>query len=181
MMKFSMVFGAALAAVTLSAPASAVVVFDLSNVQLVDGGQLTGTLTTSDDLSTLLDFSITSTSNSSVYGTFVGITYTLGDAWVSTWNPAQGLVAQFLTPLAQLNLFVASPLTALGAPLAITTSETQIVGGGGTRWATSGELVAQQSAIVPEPAAWAMMIAGFGLVGVGLRRRSASGLQSRNA
>jgi hypothetical protein len=25
---------------------------------------------------------------------------------------------------------------------------------------------------VPEPAAWAMMLAGFGLVGVGLRRRT---------
>ena len=29
------------------------------------------------------------------------------------------------------------------------------------------------AAAVPEPATWAMMLAGFGMVGVGLRRRSA--------
>ena len=36
----------------------------------------------------------------------------------------------------------------------------------------TGNLTATVS--VPEPATWAMMIAGFGLVGVGLRRRSAN-------
>ncbi len=38
--------------------------------------------------------------------------------------------------------------------------------GGGT---VSGDLTATVS--VPEPATWAMMVAGFGLVGVGVRRR----------
>ena len=39
--------------------------------------------------------------------------------------------------------------------------------GGGT---VSGDLTASVS--VPEPATWAMMLAGFGLVGLGLRRRA---------
>jgi hypothetical protein len=34
-----------------------------------------------------------------------------------------------------------------------------------------GYLVGQINAVVPEPATWAMMIGGFGLVGFGLRRR----------
>lgn len=169
-MKSTMAFGAALAAALLSAPASAAVVFDLSNVYLVDGGQLTGTLTTSDDLSTLLGFSFTSTSNSSGYGSFTGRNYTLGDSLLAFWNPSVGLSSLFLGPLANVNLFFSAPLTLAGTSLAPSSSETQIVSGGGSRWATSGELVAQQPDVVPEPASWALMVAGFGLVGIGLRR-----------
>jgi hypothetical protein len=37
-----------------------------------------------------------------------------------------------------------------------------------------GEIRGQLAAAVPEPAAWALMIAGFGLVGGGLRRHRAA-------
>ena len=173
----TMLYGAALAAAlaaaaTMSSPASAAVVFNLSNVYLVDGGQLTGTLTTSDDLSTLVGFSITSTSNNSFFGNFIGQSYTLGNAAYAFWNPAQGLSSLSLTPLANLNLFFTSPLTATGATLAFASSESQFVQGGGVRWAVSGELIAGQPGIVPEPAVWALMVTGFGLVGLGIRRRA---------
>lgn len=173
-MKFNMMFCAALAVAAFSAPASAAVVFNLSNVHLVDGGQLTGTVTTSDDLSTLLDFSIVSTPKSSVHGNFAGATYTLADATYTSWNPALGLSALFLQSLSTLSLYVADPLSATGASLAAASNE--VVWGKGTRWAVSGELVAQQQpGLVPEAATWAMMLAGFGLVGLSMRRRVVSG------
>ena len=176
-MKFTTMFGAAVVVAALATPASAAVVFDLSNVHLVDGGKLTGTLTTSDDLSTLLDFSITSTANSSIFGNFAGQTYTLGDATFAAWNPSLGFSSLFLGSLASLNLFVASPLTPTGASLAFTTSE--VVWGTGARWVVSGELVAQQPGLVPEAQTWAMMIAGFGLVGLGMRHRRGIALVTR--
>lgn len=178
-MKFGLILGAAAAATLLSAPAAAVVVFDLNNVTLVDGGTLTGSLTVSDDLSTLLDFSITSSSNAGwPYGNYVGRTYSFADTTFYSWNAAQGLLADFGGPSARVNIFVASPLTASGALLAVTTSETQSVTGGGTRYAISGELVAQQPGLVPEPATWAMLITGFGLVGASMRRRSRTEVRS---
>jgi hypothetical protein len=179
-MKFGLVLGAAVAAATMSAPAAAVVVFDLNNVTLVDGGTLTGSLTVSDDLSTLVGFSITSSSNSGwPYGNYVGRTYSYADATLISWNSAQGLLADFVGAPARLNIFFAAPLTSTGAVLANTASETQSVVGGGTRYAVSGELVlAQQPGIVPEPATWAMLIVGFGLVGASMRRRSREGVTS---
>lgn len=173
-MKFKMMVGAALAVAALSGPASAAVVFDLSNVHLVDGGQLTGTLTTSDDLSTLIGFSIVSTANTSAYGNFTGHTYTLADASYASWNPALGLSGLFLQSLSFLSLYTTAPLSATGASLATASSE--VVWGGGARWVVSGELVAQeQPGLVPEVATWAMMLAGFGFVGLALRRRAVSG------
>ena len=168
-MKFGLILGAAAAVMTLSAPVAAAVVFDLSNVTLVDGGTLTGTLTLSDDLASLEGFNITSSSNSGwPYANFAGRTYLFTDVTTFSWNAAQGLQANFADPSARLDIFFSSPLTSTGTGLAITTSETQ---GNYNRYAVSGELVAQAGA-VPEPATWAMLIIGFGLVGVSMRRRS---------
>ncbi len=152
----------------MAAPASAAVVFNLNNVTLVDGGTLSGSFTTSDDLATLIGFSITSSTNNGwPYGNFTGTTYTLGNATSLFWNATQGLSATF--PKAKLNLFFNSPLTSTGTALNQTTSETQK---GYNRYLTSGSVSAVAGA-VPEPATWAMMIAGFGLVGAAMRRRAA--------
>ena len=175
-MKFGLILGAAAAALTFSAPATAAVIFDLSDVQLVDGGTLTGWLEVSDDLGTLLDFSITSSTNSGhPYPSFTGRTYTFADKTAYTWNTTQGLWSQFGDPFAQLNIFVVKQLTGEGGSLAVTTSETQTTG---TRWLTKGDLVARQAGVVPEPATWAMLIAGFGLVGASMRRRSRTAVLS---
>ena len=149
-------------------PASAAVVFNLDNVKLVDGGTLSGSFTTSDDLATLIGFSISSSTNNGwPYGNYTGTTYTLGDATSVFWTSAQGLAASFAG--GTLHLYFESPLTALGAKLDQTTSETQK--GVGTRWTTSGGVSGVVAGGVPEPATWAMMIAGFGLVGAAMRRR----------
>ncbi|MCG2840040.1 PEPxxWA-CTERM sorting domain-containing protein [Sandaracinobacter sp. RS1-74] len=168
-MNFRMLFGALAGAGLLSAaPASAVVVFELKNVTLQDGGQLTGTITTSDDLNTLVGLEITSTSNHNwPYGNFIGRTYNFADILPGfVWNTAQGLQAWFAGPTARLDIFFAQPLTLAGADLAVSANEWQQAAG--ARAVVSGSL-----GVVPEPAAWAMMIAGFGLVGASMRRRRA--------
>ncbi|WEK41727.1 MAG: PEPxxWA-CTERM sorting domain-containing protein [Candidatus Sphingomonas colombiensis] len=165
-----LVVAAALSTVAMlgtAAPASAAAVFNLDNVKLVDGGTLSGTFTTSDDLATLIGFSITSSTNSGwPYGSYTGTTYTFGNATALFWNAAQGLSATFSN--AKLNVFFNSPLTSTGTSLNQTTSETEK---GYNRYLTSGSVSAVAGA-VPEPATWAMMIAGFGLVGAAMRRRA---------
>ncbi|WP_254620996.1 PEPxxWA-CTERM sorting domain-containing protein [Sphingomonas sp. CL5.1] len=160
----------AVSAIAMATPASAAIVFNLDNVKLVDGGTLTGSFTTSDDLSALEDFSITSAGgNGWPYGTFAGTTYTMANAISPVfWTFAQGISANFAG--AQLNIFFSSPLTATGATLNQTSSETQTLAG--SRWLTDGSVSAVAGGgSVPEPATWAMMIAGFGVVGAAMRRR----------
>lgn len=171
-MKFGVLIGAALGALALSAPASAVVVFDLGNVSLVDGGTLTGSLTVSDDLQTLVDFSFTTSSNHNwPYLNFTGRTYTMADATALTWNPTNGLWSQYGSPLAQVRIYLGEQLTSAGAVLSGDAGEWQA--SAGFRSVVNGALTPQATpGAVPEPAVWAMLIAGFGLVGVALRRRS---------
>lgn len=163
-----------LAASTLSllaATPAAAIQFNIQDAEFVDNTALTGTITVSDDLSTLLDFNISVEANSSIYGTFSAVNYTNDNARIATWNWAQGLWAQFANPFGQLHIYVTSPLTVAGAALDQTTSDTQTYG---SRYLISGELVAaSDTPAVPEPATWAMLIAGFGLVGLARRRRGA--------
>lgn len=164
---------AAAALALIATPASAAIVFDLDNVKLVDGGTLVGSLTVSDDLSSILSYDITSSATTgSIYGNYVSVNYTEANSTVLQWTGATGLLAQISSPLSQLRIYFEAPLTENGAVLDQTAAEWQQLGG--TRHVLSGSLIAQAdepSGIVPEPAAWALMIAGFGLVGASLRRR----------
>lgn len=162
----------------LATPASAAIVFNLDNVKLVDGGTLTGSFTTSDDLSQLISFSITSSTNNGwPYGNYAGTTYTLGDATSLFWNAAQGISANFGSS-AHLNLFFDNPLSATGAVLNQTTSETQK---GFNRYLVGGSVSGTIAGAVPEPATWAMLIMGFGLVGAAMRRRKPGNVTVRFA
>lgn len=154
-------------AMALAVPAHAAVIFNLDNVTLVDGGTLTGTFTTSDDLSRLLDFSITSSANSGwPYGNFPGVTYNFGDATSIDYTSARGFRAMFGT--GYLDIYSALPISPTGSTaLAQTTAETFEKQ---TRYLTGGSISAVAAA-VPEPATWALMILGFGLVGAAMRKR----------
>lgn len=171
MRKSYLAAAASLGAMLLAAaPASAAITFSLDNVNFNGGGSLTGTFTTSDDLSTLLDFSISTTANDyGWFGNFSGATYTLADAASVLWSSTYGLSAGFLSPLSQIGLLFASPLTADGTQLALS-DETVVKWNGGIRFATSGT-VSPLAGAVPEPTTWAMMIVGLGLVGASMRRR----------
>lgn len=164
--------GASALSLVIAAPAAAAIQFNLQDARFVDNTNLTGSITVSDDLSTLMDFNISVEANTSVYGTFDAITYTKDNAAITSWNTAQGLWALFSNPFGQLEIYVTAPLTVDGATLAHTTSDTQTYG---SRHLASGELsVLADSPAVPEPATWMMLIAGFGLVGLA-RRRAAKG------
>ena len=55
-----------------------------------------------------------------------------------------------------------------GAVIAGTYLSNGVSGGGGT---VAGTILFASAAAVPEPASWAMMIGGFGMMGAGMRRR----------
>ncbi|MCW2387859.1 hypothetical protein M2336_002762 [Sphingobium sp. B1D7B] len=170
-MRKSLLAAASLGAMLLAAaPASAAVTFTLDDVNFVGGGALTGSFTTSNDLSTLLDFSISTTKNNyGFFGNFPGDTYTLADALGFTWSSTLGLSASFLSPISSISLVFASPLTADGTSLALS-NETVVKWNGGTRFALSGS-VSPVAAPVPEPATWMMLIGGFAIAGTMMRRR----------
>lgn len=156
-----------------SAPASAAITFSLDNVNFVLGGSMTGTFTTSDDLSVLEDFSFTTTANDYGWlGEFDGATYTFAAADAIIWSPLVGLSAGYTSPISQIGLLFAGPLTTDGTSLLLS-DEAVLVFGSGTRIALTGSISAV-AAPVPEPATWAMMIGGLGLAGAMMRRRKAS-------
>ncbi|MBW8815509.1 MAG: PEP-CTERM sorting domain-containing protein [Caulobacterales bacterium] len=84
-----------------------------------------------------------------------------GTAWQAAWNipeaPSYGLRTHDT-----------------GTVPAITTNQLRFVATGGDNYYAVSEIQAFGSAAVPEPAAWAMMITGFGLAGALLRRRRAT-------
>ena len=171
MRKSFLAAAASLGAILLaSAPASAAITFNLDNVNFNGGGSLTGTFTTSNDLSTLLGFSISTTANSGGAGNFPGATYTLANAASVIWSPILGLSASFVSPISQIGLVFAAPLTTNGTKLALSNETVIKWNGGGVRFARSGTVSAVAGA-VPEPTTWAMMVVGLGLVGASMRRR----------
>ena len=172
-MKRLVAITAAIVALAAAAPAWAAKTFVLNGVQLQGGGTLTGSFTTNDAMSSLLGIDITASAGSFGSGVFSQFTYnnaSLAD-WVSL--PSQGFRISTAGYAQQLRLDF-FPLTASGANILNTSYEYQSTGG--PRAAIGGKVVQSVQSAVPEPATWAMMITGFGLVGSAMRRRSRAGL-----
>ena len=167
-MKRLIAIAAAIAAMTAAAPAWAAKVFVLDNVTLQGGGTLTGSFTTDDALTSLLGVDITASSGT--FGPGVFSTFTYNNAALANWVslPSQGFQISTSGAAQQLRLDF-FPLTASGANILHTSHEYQNTGGG--RAVTGGRVVLDVPSAVPEPATWAMMITGFGLAGVAIRRR----------
>ena len=167
-MKRLIAIAAAIAAMTAAAPAWAAKVFVLDNVTLQGGGTLTGSFTTDDALTSLLGVNITASSGT--FGPGVFSTFTYNNAALANWVslPSQGFQISTSGAAQQLRLDF-FPLTASGANILHTSNEYQNTGGG--RAVTGGRVVLDVPSAVPEPATWAMMITGFGLAGVAIRRR----------
>lgn len=163
----SLLAGAALAAIALPTAASAAVTFDVSGT-FVGGGSFSGFVTTSDNLMSLLDFSVTTTPGGGTwpYPFFPGDTYTKAGASSVTALPNNYIYATY-PDSDQLRLYFAGALTQSGVALDQTAGE--FVSKIGMRTVGSGALTRRVAAAVPEPATWALMILGFGMVGGAMR------------
>jgi hypothetical protein len=130
------------------------------------GGTLTGTFTTNDAITQVTAVDLFSSSN----GAFQGFEYddvaTIDsqrepNSFRITLNPVPGHTDQ-------LQLVFTPALTIAGSAIGTNSFEHQDFQGSGNR-ILSGTV--KVSAAVPEPASWALMIAGFGLAGAALRTR----------
>jgi len=163
---------AALAGTLVAGPAMAgPLTWTLSNVTFDDGGTASGSFTYDADLDALTNWTITTTPGSTLGGTTYdpsGPAFTVGNAVF--YFGANGIFDPYL------RLSTASGLTDAGGTVALLAgSSWECTNCGTFRLVTGGSLSAS-AAGVPEPAAWAMMVVGFGAIGFAARRRQGTGV-----
>jgi hypothetical protein len=152
----------AAAAVLVPASANATIIFNV-NGTFAGGGTLTGTFSTNDAITVLESVNLTSTA----FGT---------NTFTSVASGSLSVLPLFMqfnlsSPLRQLNIIFTPTLSATGGTIAAGSYEAQ--GNLGNFRALSGTVTASPAAAaVPEPATWAMMLLGFGAIGVGMRSRT---------
>ncbi|WP_136161709.1 PEPxxWA-CTERM sorting domain-containing protein [Sphingomonas flavalba] len=174
MRKFSLMAAAALGAMAVATPASAAKVFVLDGVTLQGGGTLTGTFTTNDAITALEAVNITASAN--VYNPGNGINYNLpgfvyDNISYVDWQQVPNFFRMTFSDAGknfQMVLYFTPALSDAGSKISTTQSfESEI---GVHRYVTAGS-AALSAGAVPEPATWALLIAGFGLVGGAMRSR----------
>jgi hypothetical protein len=158
--------------------AEANIVFTIENATMVDlggndAGMLTGTFTTDDAITTLIDYNITAPATSGLSNDFPGYVYT--PATTSLVIPFLPYFFQVVSTNADAELLLTfeSPLTAGGASLATDASLEHELGAG-LRFFTGGSVTV--SPAVPEPSSVVMLgTAGvFGLGALARRRRKSA-------
>lgn len=162
----------AAATALFSAPASANLMFDLSDATLQYGGELTGSITLSDDLAQVLDFNISTPDADGAPGFhFNAYTYSnVAGALVSSSLPYQYI--RIDEPGGYELQFAFSQFTTAGVTFYTNGSSSDHTSAAGNRIITGGGFVpATASADVPEPASWTLALAGLGLIGFGMKRR----------
>lgn len=151
----------ALAASFATAVSAGPLAFTLSGVTFDDGTSLTGGFTIDDTTGDVLSFNI-----SSQNGLLPAQTYSTGDVTFRDFFASN----QYLFVNPQLTQYLAlnfvNPLAA--GTDALSTTSYECSNCGAVRWVVSGAAV---SGAVPEPASWAMMVGGFGVVGGAMRSR----------
>ena len=170
-MKTRTIAAAALAALTVALPAKAVTLaWTLSGVTFDDGGTAIGTFTTDSTNGHLMTYSIDTIAGS----TFGAFHYdpTTSLIFANNFFGSNSFTVSNTAFTRQINFAFVNPLTSGGVdPFATgwyrpsyecnNCVSMRVVTGGVATTAT-----------VPEPASWALLVAGFGLVGVIARRRT---------
>jgi len=155
---------AAVAVSMMGAPAMATKTFSVDNVAVQYGGNLSGSFTTNDELTAILSLDIFAPSGVNGSWNWTAVNFTEADL-VHMQIP---LNSDFRLVKDGHELQLAFGLfTDAGATL--TSNSYDHTGAAGNR-ALTGSIIAM--AAVPEPATWALIIGGFGLVGGAMRRRS---------
>jgi len=133
--------------------ASANIIYTFSGVTFADGGTLTGTFTTDDSFSTLLDYNITTS-----LAPGIGFTYTPATT-ISTSTSLPAIIVVETADLSNiLQITFNGGLTATGALIKLGTFDSFEQGPDARRDIETGSAIV---AVVPEPAT-------FGLIGIGL-------------
>ena len=165
---------AAVALVASTSANAATILWTLNSVVYDDGGTASGTFATDSTtgLATAVNISVTAGPNLSAF-TFDGATSQILN---NIFFNNQSFVAVNNAFTRYVSFAFVNPLTAPGSnPLNIgifpNRASWDCANCGNIRYAVSGFAT---SGAVPEPAAWALMIAGFGLVGGAMRRRQQS-------
>lgn len=172
-MKFGLVFAAALATLTAALPAKAVtLIWTLSGVKFDDGGTASGTFATDSTTGDLLTYNIDTTAGSTL-GAFH---YDPSTSLIFGNNvfTSNSFVVVKTDSTKYINFAFVNPLTTGGIDafkLGGFPNSYECNNCGSVRNVTAG--VATTGA-VPEPASWALLVVGFGLVGVATRRRTAT-------
>jgi hypothetical protein len=167
-------FVAALLAASASAiPAKATttLAWTLSNVTFADGATATGTFTTDSTNGNLVSYNLFTTAGSSL-GAFHYDANTSKKYGDNNFGPNSFLV-QTLDFHRYINLEFNNPLTGGGFDAITITNESSFECNNcnPNRYVTAG-YATSVTASVPEPLSWALMVVGFGLVGVAARRRT---------
>ena len=145
--------------------ASANIVYTFSGVTFSDGGTLTGTFTTDDTFTTLLDFNITTSP-----GAGLGFTYTPVTAWKLSSTSLPAIIVVETASLDDiLQVTFDGGLTATGAPIKIGTFDSFEQAGPDARRDIVQGMAIVATSVVSEPATLALL--GIGLVGLGFLRQ----------
>lgn len=152
--------------------AAADINYSFAGVTFDDNGTLTGTFTTNDAITSLLNYNITTSAAPGI-----GFNYTPATSISSSTSLPFILVLS--TPTLDNILQVTFPgLTAAGAAITIGTFDSFEQTLVERRDITAGSVVA---GVVPEPETYGMMLAGLGLLGFLARRKKTAGSFVRQA
>ncbi|HEY3951448.1 PEPxxWA-CTERM sorting domain-containing protein [Phenylobacterium sp.] len=178
---------AVLAASVATAANAAVTTWTITDGTFSDTGTFSGSFTYDDSSNTVTSWDLVTSDTTGPTGGFPGFEYTSSDASQSS-SINSGSVSFsadfgpfFIGDLFGNLEFDNIPLSAPATVSALSGTEVGLVCAGtfgcgpfGGRTITAGVATPSIAGAAPEPAGWALMIAGFGLAGAMLRRRKAA-------